>query len=273
MFVLTQLTVDVLFLVNIEGVPGACGFYPYYVGFIARMLFPVYLIKVDPITMEPMRNQHGLCELAGPGDVGILVGQIKKRFIYTKFVGYTSKEESNKKLLYDVLSKGHNAFITGDLFEMDACGNLFFKDRTGDTFRWKGENVSTTEVEAVAGKFLQNRDCAVYGVPVPCADGCAGMIAIKHDASNRSPPDLALLYTSMKQHLPEYSMPKFVRFTQNIPTTSTYKLIKYQLKQVGFNPKLIDQGDQLFYFDKTDLKFKPLDDNVYDQIAQGSIQI
>lgn len=50
---------------------------------------------------------------------------------------------------------------------MDDCGNFYFRDRAGDTFRWKGENVSTTEVEASISNIVDLSDVCVYGVEIP----------------------------------------------------------------------------------------------------------
>lgn len=233
----------------------------------------MYLIKVDEITMEPIRDEStGLCKLAKPGDLGTLVGLVRQDLSYSRFQGYTSKEDTKKKIINNIISKGDCAFASGDLFTMDVCGNLFFKDRTGDTFRWKGENVSTTEVESVAAKFLDKRDCSVYGVLIPKTDGRAGMISIKYDVDNDKPLDLNAFYLGMKEHLPEYALPKFVRLTATIPTTSTHKLIKHQQKQIGFNPKLVDPGDKLFYYDRKSASFQVLDQKAFDNIQEGKVQ-
>ena len=57
--------------------------------------------------------------------------------------------------------------MTGDVLVMDQFGYFYFRDRTGDTFRWKGENVSTSEVEAVISNIVKLNDAVVYGVEVP----------------------------------------------------------------------------------------------------------
>ncbi len=57
--------------------------------------------------------------------------------------------------------------VVGDVLVMDDCGYLYFRDRTGDTFRWKGENVSTTELEYIIAHVLDMSDVVVYGVQVP----------------------------------------------------------------------------------------------------------
>lgn len=55
---------------------------------------------------------------------------------------------------------------SGDILVSDELGYLYFRDRTGDTFRWRGENVSTSEVEAAISGVADQRDAVVYGVLV-----------------------------------------------------------------------------------------------------------
>lgn len=98
------------------------------------------MIKVDPDTLELARSKKtGLCKFAKAGDVGMMVGEIRSGQIFTEYLGYTSAKESSKKLVRNVRRPGDFVFISGDLMEIDFYGNLYFKDRTGDTFRWKGK--------------------------------------------------------------------------------------------------------------------------------------
>ncbi|OTF69042.1 hypothetical protein BLA29_011768, partial [Euroglyphus maynei] len=127
-------------------VPGACGFLPYYLSKLLRLFYPILFVKVDPDTTEVVRDKNGFCVMAGPGETGMLIGEIRQNSQTTHFLGYASVKESTKKLIKNVRREGDFAFVSGDLMEMDWDGNLYFKDRTGDTFRWKGENVSTTEI-------------------------------------------------------------------------------------------------------------------------------
>lgn len=76
------------------------------------------------------------------------------------------QKASKKKILQNVFKDGDNYFDSGDILVMDVYGYIFFKDRLGDTFRWRGENVSTTEVEAIISNIVQLQDCIVYGVKV-----------------------------------------------------------------------------------------------------------
>ena len=98
--------------------------------------------------------------------------------IYRDFQGYADKEATKKKVLGDVYKKGDLYFRSGDILVMDELGWLYFKDRAGDTFRWKGENVSTMEVEAIVSSVVGLADAVVYGVEIPDTEGRAGMVAI-----------------------------------------------------------------------------------------------
>lgn len=220
--------------------------------------------------MEPYRGKDGLCVLAKVGEVGMLIGLIRKSLNYTKFAGYTSKKETSKKMIHNILKEGDSGFVSGDLVRMDFFGNLFFSDRTGDTFRWKGENVSTTEVEDIAAKLLNYRKCSVYGVIVPHADGRAGMISI--ECKPEEEIDLDDLYQQLKLQVPDYAIPKFVRLTDKIETTATHKIMKYKLQKAAFDPKNMDPKDRLFYFDRKVLKYLKLDDEIFQLIHARRIQ-
>ncbi|KAJ9588450.1 hypothetical protein L9F63_018183, partial [Diploptera punctata] len=147
-------------ILNIDNTVGA-------IGFVSRILpsvYPISIIKVDPESGEPIRDKKGLCIVCKPGEPGVFIGKINPNNPTRAFLGYVSKKESEKKVVHDVFCKGDSAFISGDLLVSDDFGYLYFKDRTGDTFRWKGENVSTSEVEAVISNLINYRDAIVYGV-------------------------------------------------------------------------------------------------------------
>lgn len=136
---LYQLQYTSNFTVNFIGHENACGFYPFYWGLFTRYLYPITFIKIDGITLKELRDVNGLCMMAGPGDVGQIAGQILATDPVSQFVGYVNKEETSRKIIENVFKKGDKAFISGDLLQMDENGFLYFRDRIGDTYRWKGK--------------------------------------------------------------------------------------------------------------------------------------
>lgn len=181
------------------------------------------------------------------------------------FLGYVDKAASSKKIVKDVFKKGDSAFLSGDLLVSDEYGNLYFKDRTGDTFRWKGENVSTSEVEAQVSNVAGYRDTVVYGVEIPNTEGRAGMAAIL-DVDQTI--DLDALSNGLKSVLPAYARPQFIRLLSKVDMTGTFKLKKIDLQKEGFDPSKI--GDSLYY--SANGKYCKLDKAVYEQILNGNVR-
>ena len=138
----------------------------------------------------------------------------------------------------------------------------FIADRSGDTFRWRGENVSTTQVEATLGQLIgDNRSVAVYGVQIPGAEGRAGMAAIPGRV------DLERLAEVMNEHLPKYAQPVFIRFVKRLDLTATYKLRKGDLKKEAFNVTKI--SDPIFYRGADEKNYRRLDVKTYEKLMQG----
>lgn len=148
-------------LANIDNKIGAVGFVPEF----ARFLYPVTLIQCDEYG-EPLRNKNGFCTICEPGEQGVFIGKINPHHASRSFAGYADKTASEKKILRDVFRKGDLYFNSSDILVMDVFGYYYFKDRSGDTYRFKGENVSTSEVEGIVMKVFGLNDCAVYGVEV-----------------------------------------------------------------------------------------------------------
>ncbi|NWR40160.1 S27A2 synthetase, partial [Tachuris rubrigastra] len=138
---------------------------------------PFELIKYDVAADEPVRDERGLCIPVGPGETGLLVVKITRNTPFHGYAGDATKTE--KKVLRDVLAKGDAFFNSGDLLLMDRQRFLYFQDRVGDTFRWKGENVATTEVEATLATVGFIQEVNVYGVAVPGCEGRCGMAAVR----------------------------------------------------------------------------------------------
>lgn len=190
---------------------------------IIPSIYPVCLVKLDEETNQPVRDENGLCVHCTAGESGEFIGKIIKDDITRQFDGYLNKDATNSKIIQNVFTQGDQAFLSGDLLTMDEFGYLYFKDRTGDTFRWKGENVSTAEVESVISNLLEQRDSVVFGVEVKDCEGRAGMAAIEGD-ENSVGPLLQELLRGMEQKLPKYSIPVFIRLCRNFEITGTFSL-------------------------------------------------
>jgi len=158
------------------------------------------------------------------------------------------------------------AFRSGDILVMDEDGYVYFKDRIGDTFRWKGENVSTTEVEAVISKVVDLKDTIVYGVEIPNTDGRAGMVAILNTDNTI---DLDVLAEEVTQQLPSYARPLFVRKIKELDITGTFKLKKMGLQKEGFDVNTLK--DPIYFYSNG--KYVPLDKDLYTNIIGGKIKL
>ena len=220
-------------------------------------------------TGEPARNKEtGLCIPCGPGETGEFVGKIIKEDPTRSFDGYVNKEATEKKIYRDVFRRGDIVFSSGDLLEIDTLGFVYFKDRTGDTFRWKGENVSTTEVETVIMNNIKLSDVVVFGVSVPGCEGKAGMAAICDTSLNAD--KLVSMFAHFDRSLPRFSIPVFIRVMDKIEATGTFKLPKVTLQKEGYCPASV--RDPLFYLDLKQKSYQRLDHETYAQILSGVIR-
>jgi citronellyl-CoA synthetase len=208
-------------------------------------LNPYAIVKYDLDNNEPIRDKNGHMIRVKEGEAGLLIGQIIADDIFI----YTSKEADNKKVFKNVFEEGDYYFNSGDLIrEIGHFKKIYkfaqFVDRVGDTFRWKGENVSTEEVEAVVNEFDQVEMCCVYGVLIPDTEGRAGMVSLV--TNSHSPQDFNFpgFYSMLQENLPEYAIPKFIRFTPELVTTATLKIQKGNLKKESF--KLEEIEDPLY---------------------------
>lgn len=260
-------------LINTDNTPGAVGFLPTVCRMsktISRAILPMHVIKVDPENGKPIRNSRGLCIECGPHEPGELVGIITAQ-LSMRFEGYLDAEATKKKIYTDILQHGECAFATGDIVVYDELGYVYFQDRTGDTFRWKSENVSTNEVESVIAKIIGLTDAIVYGVAVKGTEGKAGMAAILNKQDQASKIDLDRLLNQMADILPGYAIPLFIRYVDEIESTTTFKYKKNNLVSEGFNPNKIQ--DPLFFLDHRKKQYVPLDEELYTQISTGQIRL
>ncbi|KAI5737131.1 hypothetical protein M8J76_010317 [Diaphorina citri] len=251
-------------LVNMDNTEGAVGIIP---TLLPTFLHPVAIIQFDLVENQPIRDpKTGLCIRCKYNQPGMIIGEIKQSDPSRHFYGYADKKESQKKILENVFKPGDKYFLSGDMMVMDELGYLYFKDRTGDTYRWKGENVSTMEVEATISKYLPYTEFTVYGVKVGDLDGRAGMIAIV-DTSNQV--DLKLLVQGLDANLPAYARPLFVRIMKAIEMTGTFKIKKIQLQNEGFDPSQI--SDDLYV--RQGSEFVRMTPNTYEKIMNGEIKM
>ena len=184
-----------------------------------------------------------------------------------RFDGYAKKEETEKKILRDVFEKGDAWFRTGDLLKQDKLGYFYFVDRIGDTFRWKGENVATSEVAEAMSVYPGIEEANVYGVAVPGADGKAGMASIVSSDGI----DLEKFHAHLEKQLPEYAQPLFIRLQQEMEVTGTFKHRKVDLVKDGFDPDAI--GEPVYFNDPKANKFVLLDKPLYERICAGEVRV
>ena len=236
-------------LYNCEGKAGAIGRVP---AFLAQR-FPVALIRCDQETGKPLRDTAGRCVPCGADEAGEALGKVvaDTQAPARQFDGYTDDKASARKLIRDVFAPGDCWFRTGDLMKKDAAGYFYFVDRLGDTFRWKGENVSTGEVAAMLRAFPGVADAAVYGVTLPGHEGRAGMAALTLENGL----DLAALWAFLDGRLPAYAQPLFLRVGGALDLTGTFKLAKGRLMKEGYR----GSGDPVWFNDRAAGGFVPCD--------------
>ena len=215
-------------LFNFDGKPGAIGRAPK----LLKKQMNIRLVRFDIDADMPERAANGFCIEAKPGEVGEAIGVIGDD-IRHDFSGYADKAASEKKILTDVFERGDRWFRTGDLMRQDSDGYFYFVDRIGDTFRWKGENVSTAEVEQRLADAPGVKEVIAYGVPVPGTEGKAGMVTLVIEGKF-SPKAFA---EHADARLPHYARPVFVRIAKALATTGTFKYRKVDLVADGFDPE------------------------------------
>jgi fatty-acyl-CoA synthase len=250
-------------LANLDGKIGSVGRIPTWLQ--GRM--NVRIVKFDVEREEPVRGPDGLCIAAAPDEVGEALGEIKDDARF-KFEGYTGDaKQTERKLMRDVFAKGDVWFRTGDLLRRDKDGYLYFVDRIGDTFRWKGENVSTNEVADVLSQFDGVKEANVYGVKVGDLDGRAGMAALIIDPAC----DLDRLYAYVVSALPAYARPLFLRIQPEIETTGTFKYRKVELARDGFDPATTDEP--IWFDDPLQKRYAPMTPALFADIQAGKYRL
>lgn len=227
---------------------------------VGLCLQPHAFIRCDVNDGLPERGKDGFMQGVNVGESGLLIFKITKR---NKFIGYVDSKATEEKILRDVFKRGDAWFNTGDLMRNMGWGQAQFVDRLGDSFRWKGENVSTTEVENVINGFPAITLAAVYGVKIPATEGRASMAAIL--ASKRfSGVDFRALHYHLREALPSYAIPFFLRFTECLDFTSTEKVKKRHLRDEGFD--LHKVKDPIYVLLPGKAEYEPLSEEIFANI-------
>ncbi len=222
---------------------------------------PVAFVEYDLDTGEPARAEDGRLRKVKRGQPGLLLSKVSS---FQPFDGYTDKSASEKKLVRDAFKDGDVWFNTGDLMRSQGFGHAAFADRLGDTFRWKGENVATTEVEAGLSDDAQVEEATVFGVEVPGAGGRAGMVALQLKSGAEF--DGAALARTAYAHLPPYAVPLFVRIVPELAHTSTFKSQKVELRKQGYGE---DIEDPLYVLAGREEGYVPFYPEYADEVKDG----
>ena len=237
---------------NIHNIDRTCGV----------CLTPYAIVRYDMEADQPFRNERGRMKKVRTGEVGLLLGQIQDP---ENFYMYKDEEATEKKVFRNALRPGDMYINTGDLVRDIGFGHIQFVDRLGDTFRWKGENVSTEEVESVINTFEQIDMCSVYGVLIPQTEGRAGMTSIHK--RNEDEIDFKRFLKFLQQYLPNYAIPKFIRIIDKFDFTATHKIQKVKLKAEAFNVNEII--DPLFVLLPNSTEYLSLTKEIYNEISEG----
>ncbi|NBQ38206.1 MAG: long-chain-acyl-CoA synthetase [Alphaproteobacteria bacterium] len=254
-------------LFNFDARPGAVGRIPKW----AEKRFVVKVVRFDVENERPMRDEQGHCTPCKPGEIGEIIGEIidDPNAPANRFEGYADKKADEAKILRNAFREGDAWFRSGDLVTRDSQGYFYFVDRIGDTFRWKGENVSTNEVAETINTHAGVAACAVYGVSIDGHDGKAGMAAIM--PSDDAPLHLDDLAKHLDKNLAPHARPVFIRIRREMDMTGTFKLRKTDLMQQGI--EMSDPNETLHWFDSNSRKYRPLDSETRMALKEGRLRL
>lgn len=225
---------------------------------------PYNIVEYDIDEDAPVRDAKGYMVPVKKGGTGLLITEISAK---QPFEGYTDEEATNKKIFRDVFAKGDSWFNTGDMVINQGFKHIAFADRLGDTFRWKGENVATTEVEAVAAEYPGVEHAVAYGVEIPRTDGRAGMAALIMTPEAIENFDMGAFTRHMREKLPAYAIPLFLRLKQQEEVTGTFKYRKVELKKEAYDLGQVDEP--LFVLENGSDSYLALDQTAQARIEAG----
>jgi len=226
---------------------------------------PFAIVEFDPEAEAPIRDADGFMQKVPRGGVGLLITEVSDK---SPFDGYTDEKASAKKLFRDVFEKGDCWFNSGDLVRDQGFRHIAFVDRVGDTFRWKGENVATTEVEGALDRHPAVEQAVVYGVQVPGCDGRAGMASLTWKEGEFDGAGLARL---LRDNLPAYAVPLFIRLRPEQEVTGTFKFRKVEVKQEGFDPGKV--SEPLYALVDAAKGYEAMTPAMYARITNGEVRL
>jgi citronellyl-CoA synthetase len=229
---------------------------------VGTSITPFALVAYDTENDIPVRDDQGFLKKVSKGETGLLIMEITEK---TPFPGYSDKKNTEEKIIRDAFTKGDMWFNTGDLLRNMGFRHAQFADRVGDTFRWKGENVSTQEVEKAIDTFPGVSSSAVYGITIPGTDGKAGMAAIITE--EKTPIEISKLAGHLKTSLPKYAVPLFVRFVPDFEWTATHKIKKTNLKNQGYDSSQV--RERVYVLLPGSEGYVPLNDEIYRNMIAG----
>jgi acyl-CoA synthetase (AMP-forming)/AMP-acid ligase II len=253
-----------------------------------------FIIRIDKETKKPIRDpKTGFCLRSGLGEAGEAIGRCRNRELLTEYFG--NSDATEEKLIGDVFQKGDLFQRMGDLLVHESSGWVRFADRMGDTFRWKGENVSAGEVRDFICRIAEVHDAIVYGIKLEryrnepfsssCIfasmltgigryDGQAGgtTVSLKTNSASLEEKFIQQLYSELwKCGLPGYALPRLVRIVNQVETNDTYKQAKSEIIKKSWSPSVEQAGDRLYWLDGT--KYRLLRTQDWRRIEEGTAHL
>lgn len=219
------------------------------------------IIKYNIENESPVKDSNGFLIPVDKGETGLLISEISEK---SEFDGYVNKERNEDKILRNVFKSGDSWFNSGDLLQDIGFKHARFVDRIGDTFRWKGENVATAEVEAIVGQIKSVEMCAAYGVQIPNNDGRAGMVTIVK--RYEVPFNIDIVTEQLYKELPRYAVPIFIRLKDEINFTHTHKIKKFDLKEEGFDC----ENDDVYVMLPKSKTYVLINESILNEIREGA---
>lgn len=232
------------------------------VGRVPLSISTIELVKYDVENDTYLRTPQGFLIPCDDNEPGMMLSQIVSWNPTSRFDGYTDPNASNKKILHNVFQHGDSWFVTGDFLRRDEDGDYWFVDRLGDTFRWKGENVSTDQVTKLLSHVPFLSQVAVYGIQLPGHEGRIGMASAQLQPNTSF--DGSFLFQFVEQQLMPAARPQFIRIVDNLSLTDTFKIKKFKLQQEGADPTVVT--DPLYVYNAELSTYSPLSTQLYTQI-------